>query len=85
MRKKMTKQVTQSTIKSASIEMVDGHPMAKKLPDIVVLGNVNVTKAQRIVDKEYFNATVIEVQAETNNYEMLVEDYIKLADKVDKK
>lgn len=76
----MTKEVTTTTVKVAKMEMVDGLPQAVTLPDEVLLGNVSVEKAQKLVSKIYETpVTVFEVNAETQVYEMSVEDFIKVA------
>lgn len=75
----MTKQVTKTTIRSAKMKMVDGIPKAIPLDNIVMLGNIGMERAQREIDKIYDNATVLEVEPRTEIYEMLVEDFIKIA------
>jgi hypothetical protein len=80
MRKMMTKEVTSTTIKLAKMEMVEGLPQAVTLPDEVVIGNVSVEQAQRLVTKKHgVGATVFEVIPQTEVYEMSVEEFIKVA------
>jgi hypothetical protein len=79
MRKYMTKEVTKTTVKIASMEMVAGIPKAIPLPDVVLIGNVSLEKAQKEVNKLHDRATVLNVESETVVYEMLVEDFIKVA------
>lgn len=80
MRKMMTKEVTKTTVKVAKMVVENGVPVAQPLEDEVILGNVNLEKAQKIVNKKYEEpVTVFEVIADTEVYEMPVEDFIKLA------
>jgi len=80
MRKMMTKEVTTTTVKVAKMEMVDGQPNAVALPDEVILGNVSLEKAQKFVNKKHgAGATVFQVEANTNVYEMPVEEFVKVA------
>lgn len=79
MRKMMTKQVTTTTIKSATMDLKDGSPVAIPLEDEKVLGNYNLDRAQRYIDKIYDNAIVLEVVTDKLIYEMKVEDFIKQA------
>lgn len=80
MRKYMTKEVTTTIVKVAKMEMVDGIPQAITLPNEVILGNVTLEKAQKIVNKKYgYPVSVMEVQANTQIYEMLVEEFIQIA------
>lgn len=76
----MTKEVTQTTVKLAKMIMENGTPKAIELPDEVLLGNVSLEKAQRLMNKKYEKpVTVFAVQPETKVYEMKVEDFIKVA------
>lgn len=80
MRKTMTKEVTQTTVKVAKMEMVNGKPEAVELPDEVILGNVSMERAQRILNKKYGEpVTVFAVQPDTKVYELEVEEFIKVA------
>jgi hypothetical protein len=80
MRKMMTKEVTKTIVKLGKLEMVEGSPQAVMLPDEVILGNVSVEKAQRILNKKFETpVTIFGVSADTEVYEMAVEDFIKVA------
>lgn len=80
-RKKMTKEVTKTTVKVVQMVMGEnGLPEAKPLDNIVLIGNVSMEKAQKIINKTIEgNATVFGVESETQIYEMFVEDFIKHA------
>jgi hypothetical protein len=79
MRKTLVKEVTSTTVKVARMEIENGQPIAVNLPDVILLGNVSLEKAQKIVNKEYGGGTVFGVQAETKTYVMSVEEFIKVA------
>ena len=80
MRKKMTKEVTKTTIKIAKVQNVDGQLTTEQLDDIIMIGNVSAEKAQKHVHKELgTNATVFGVEVSTEVYEMDVEEFIKYA------
>lgn len=80
MRKIMKKEVTTTTVTIAKMEMIGGQPQAITLPDEIILGNVTLEKAQKIVNKKYGQPiTVFKVSANTQMYEMPVEDFIKVA------
>lgn len=80
MRKKMTKEVTKTTIKIAKVQNVDGQLTTEQLDDIVMIGNVSPEKAQKHVHKDLgTNATVFGVEVSTEVYEMDVEEFIKHA------
>lgn len=85
MRRKMTKEVTKTTVSLARMTVQDGKPVAEELESLILLGNVSQEKAQKDVSKKFdFPVTVIGVQADTTVYEMDVEKFIELADvKVD--
>ena len=87
MRRMMTREVTKTTIKVAKMEMQDGQPKAVALPDKVVIGNIRLERAQRMVQKDYDEpVTVLQVIPETTTYEMPVETFIEQATiKEDKK
>lgn len=87
MRRMMTREVTKTTIKVAKMEMQDGQPKAVALPDKVVIGNIRLERAQRMVQKDYDEpVTVLQVIPETTTYEMPVETFIEHATiKEDKK
>lgn len=79
-RKMMSKEVTSTTIKVAKIEVVNGTPKAVNLPDEVIIGNVSIDHAQRILNKKFGEpVTILELFAETKIYEMAVEDFIRVA------
>ena len=80
MRRMMTREVTKTTIKVAKMEMQDGQPKAVALPDKVVIGNIRLERAQRMVQKDYDEpVTVLQVIPETTTYEMPVETFIEHA------
>lgn len=80
MRKKMTKEVTKTTVKIAKVENVDGQLMTQQLDDLVFIGNVSAEKAQKQVHKEFgTTAAVFGVEVATEVYEMDVEEFIKHA------
>ena len=82
MRKTMTKEVTETVVKVTEIKSVEGQPVAERLEDVTLLGNVSLEKAQRIIAKEYAgrNVTVFEVETNTKVYELPVEEFIKIAE-----
>lgn len=84
MRKYMTKEVTKTTVKIATMTVGEnGLPVAEPLDDIIMVGNVSSEKAQKFVTKEYGSGvTVFGVETTTETYKMAVEDFIKLADLV---
>lgn len=76
----MKKEVTTTTCTIAKMEMVEGKPVAIELPKEVLLGNVSLEKAQAYLNKKFgYAVTVFEVQANTQTYEMDVEEFIKVA------
>lgn len=76
----MTKEVTSTTVKSARIEVQNGLPTAIELEPIILLGNVDVEQAQKKVTKQYgAGVTVLEVEANTELYELEVEKFIQIA------
>lgn len=81
MRKFMTKEVTKTIVKVARMTQdVNGMPVAEQLADEVLIGNVSQEKAQKEVNKKYdFPVTVFGVSADTQVFEMAVEDFIKHA------
>lgn len=79
-RKMMTKEVTKTVVKIGKLEMVDGQPQATQLPDETLIGNVNMEKAQKLMNEKYNeHVTVFTVEPDTTVYEMEVEEFIKLA------
>lgn len=80
MRKMMSKEVTYTTLSIAKMTVVDGEPKAEKLPDVKLIGNIKLEKAQKLVKKKYGqDVTVFSVSPETKIYEMEVERFIELA------
>jgi hypothetical protein len=82
MRRKMSKEVTKTTVKVArTIQGENGLPQVEQLEDVILLGNVDSEKAQKLVQKRFdFPVTVYAVQADTEIYEMDVEKFIELAE-----
>jgi hypothetical protein len=82
MRKTMTKEVTKTIVKVTEVKSVDGQPVAERLEDVTLLGNVSLEKAQRIIAKEFAgrNVTVFDVETNTQVYELPVEEFIKIAE-----
>lgn len=79
-RRMMTREVTKTTVKVAKMEIQEGVPVAIALPDEVLLGNVRLERAQRVLDKKYGEpVTVLQVLPETQVYELEVEEFIKIA------
>jgi hypothetical protein len=80
MRKKMTKEVTSTIVKVAKIEMVEGVPTAVALEDVILLGNVDAEKAQKLVSKKLGNGvSVVGTEVDTKVYEAPVEEFLKIA------
>ena len=73
----MTREVTKTTVKVAKIEVENGVPVAVELPSEVLIGNIRMERAQKVLDKKYgHSVTIIELLPETVTYEMAVEDFI---------
>lgn len=81
MRKTMTKEVTKTTVKLAKMVVVDGTPQAEQMDDVVLVGNVDIEKAQKEISKKFpgQSVTVFGVDADTQVYEMSVEEFLKHA------
>lgn len=80
MRKMMTKEVTTTKVKVSKIEMVDGLPVAKVLPEETLLGSLSMEQAQKAILKKHGQgATVFHLESNTIVYELPVEDFIKIA------
>jgi competence protein ComGC len=80
MRKLMTKEVTSTIVKVAKIDMVEGQAQVVELPSIILLGNVDSEKAQKIVAKQHgAGVTVLGVECDTKVYELEVSEFIKIA------
>ena len=76
----MTKEVTSTTVKLAKIDMVEGQPQAIELEPMILLGNVNEERAQKLVAKKHgTGVTVLSVEADTKVYEMEVAEFIQIA------
>lgn len=76
----MTRQVTKTTVKVAKIELKEGIPVAVELPDLVLVGNIRMERAQREANAHFGEqVNVMQVLPETLTYEMSVEDFIKHA------
>jgi hypothetical protein len=80
MRKMLTKEVTSTTLSIAKMDLVDGQPQAVTLPEEVLLGNVSLEKAQKEMNKKFGQPiTIFKLEANTQTYEMPVEEFIKVA------
>jgi hypothetical protein len=87
MRKMMSKEVTQTTVKVGKVVIGDnGMPSIEPLPDLILVGNVSQAKAQKTVVEKYktlvnagVTVTVFGIEANTVVYEMEVEKFIELA------
>jgi hypothetical protein len=80
MRKMLTKEVTTTKVKLAKMEMVDGMPQAKELPEETLLGSLSMEQAQKAMSKKHGQgATVFFVEPNTVVYEMPVEEFIEIA------
>jgi hypothetical protein len=80
MRKMMTKEVTKTNVKVAKMEVKDGQPVATPMPDEIMLGNVDLEKAQRAMTKKLGSGvTVFQVVPSTETYELPVEEFLKIA------
>lgn len=76
----MEREITHTTIKLAKIENKGGLPEAVQMDDEVVVGNVGLEKAQKLMKKKHgANVQVFELIPNTTKYEMPVEDFIKYA------
>lgn len=79
-RRMIEREVTFTTVKVSKMVIEDGRPKAITLPNEVIIGNATMEQAQRIVNKRYGEpVTVFECQAQTQTYEMPVEEFIKTA------
>lgn len=80
MRKLMTKEVTSTIVKVAKIDIIDGQAQVVELPSIILLGNVDSEKAQKIVAKSHgAGVSVLSVEADTKVYELEVSEFMKIA------
>lgn len=86
MKKVMQKEVIQTTIKMARIEVIDGQTQLVELPEAVQLGNISKERAQKWATKEYGQGTTVtHVEPNALRYEMEVLEFIKLAKLVEPK
>lgn len=84
MKKTMTKEVTTTSIKLGRVKLVDGMPIVEPLNDELMLGNVSLEKAQKAMRKQHGDdVTVFGVEANTQKYKMSVEDFIRIAKRVE--
>jgi hypothetical protein len=80
MRKMMTKEVTSTIVKVAKIDMVGGLPQAVELEPVILLGNIDSEKAQKLVSKSHgAGVTVLSVEADTKVYQAPVTEFLKIA------
>lgn len=82
MRRMMTREVTETTIKIAKLTMVDGEVKAVELPDEVEYGNIRLERAQRMMNKKFEDdsVTVMQVIPKTTIYEMPVQTFVDNAE-----
>lgn len=79
-RKMMSKEVVNTVVKLAVLEMNEGTPTAITLPDETLLGNVTAEKAQKELNKKHGKpVTIISVEPNAITYEMEVLEFIKYA------
>lgn len=80
MRRMVTREITHTKVKIAKMVVENGVPTAQPLEDKILLGNVQMEKAQKLVSKEYGQGvTVFGVEAETLVYQLPVEEFLALA------
>lgn len=81
-RSKLTKEVTMTEVKVATLENAEGVLSIKELPDEVLVGNVSMENAQKLLNKKHGKVvTIVGLKAQTDVYEMPVEEFIKVATK----
>lgn len=79
-RKMMQREITFTSVRVAMIEVVEGEPKTKILPDEHILGNVSMEQAQKELNKRFGKpVTILGLEANTKVYEMPVEEFINLA------
>lgn len=81
----VNREITHTTVKLSRIEMVDGHPQAKELPDEKLTGNVPLDKAQSHMNFKFRGqkpVTVVQVIPETTKFRMPLDRFMKLAEVV---
>lgn len=82
-RKMMQREVTSTLVRVAKIDVIDGEPKMVNLPDEILLGNVSMEHAQRLLNKKHGQpVTILELSPDTQKYQMPVEEFIKLAELV---
>lgn len=80
MRRLMTKEVTSTTVKVARIDVTEGQPKVVELEPVILLGNIDSEKAQKVVAKQHgAGVSVLSVETDTKVYELEVEEFIKIA------
>lgn len=86
MKKVMQKEVIQTTIKMAKIEVIDGETKLVELPEAIQLGNISKERAQKWATKEHGQGTTVtHVEPNALRYEMDVLEFIKIARLVEPK
>jgi hypothetical protein len=79
-RKMITREITSTTVKVAEMILEDGQPVAVALPDVILVGNVTLEKAQKEVNKLHGRpVTVLTLSANTQSYELPVETFLQHA------
>lgn len=80
----MTKEVTSTEIKLAKLVIGEnGLPIAEVIPSHVILGEITLEKAQKLITKKYPTGTTIYgMEVTTDVYKMEVSEFIKVATKV---
>jgi hypothetical protein len=74
------REVTTTTVKCAKLTAQDGTAVIENLEDEILIGNVKPETAQKLLNKKYGTPiTILEIYPETNQYEMPVEEFIKVA------
>jgi hypothetical protein len=80
MRKMMTKEVTKTTVRIAKMQVDNGEVKIVKLPEEILVGNVKQEQAQKMLNKKFGEPiAILEIFAETEIYELPVEDFLKIA------
>lgn len=77
--KKMQREVTSTKVEYALLKVVEGQPEVTKNSKVLV-GNIDQEKALKLLAKEMGSGvTVLSVEADTQVYEMPVDEFIQLA------
>lgn len=80
MRKLITKEVTFTSCKLSTMEIVDGTPQAKELGSEKFLGKLSKKKLEKEINKVYKEKVFIyDIELTTVVYEMAIEDFIENA------